>query len=118
MIDTICTVVGAALLLMGAAFILISAIGIVRYPCLLSRQHIATKPQVFSLILFLLGVMVLVRDTAMTFTLLIVIVFQLISSPISAHMLARAGYRSGRVKRDTLMIDELNIDTITSCVNR
>ncbi len=103
-------IAGVVCLSVGTIFILIAAIGILRYPDLLSRQHVATKPQVFSLIMFLLGVILLVRETAMTWTLLVVIVFQLISSPIAAHMLSRAGYRTGRVQRIELEIDELAQD--------
>lgn len=104
---------GALCLILGAVFILISSIGMIFYPDLLSRQHVATKPQVFSLIMFLLGVIVLVRETAVTWTLLIVIAFQLVSSPISAHMLSRAGYRTGRVLPQELLIDELGEDLRT-----
>lgn len=46
----------------------------------------------------LLGVMLLVRDAAMTWTMLLV-GFQLVTSPISAHMLSRAGYRTDRIDR-------------------
>lgn len=101
---------GAIFLVVGSIFTLIAAIGMVRYPDLLSRQHVATKPQVFSLIMFMLGVILLVREASMTWTLLLVIAFQLVSSPISAHMLSRSGYRTGRVQPAELVIDELKED--------
>ncbi|MDY5584751.1 MAG: monovalent cation/H(+) antiporter subunit G [Arcanobacterium sp.] len=104
---------GGTFIVVGTIFILIAAIGILRYPDLLSRQHVVTKPQVFSLIMFLLGVILLVRETTVTWTLLIVIAFQLISSPISAHILSRAGYRTGRVQQIELEIDELGEDMRT-----
>ncbi|MDR6939664.1 monovalent cation/H(+) antiporter subunit G [Arcanobacterium hippocoleae] len=104
---------GMGFLLLGTLFTLISAIAMMRYPDLLSRQHVATKPQVFSLIMFLLGVILLVRTTAVTWTLLIVIAFQLVSAPISAHMLSRAGYRTGRVLQSELLFDELATDLRT-----
>lgn len=103
-------VLGAFCLILGSVFIFIAAIGMLRYPDLLSRQHVATKPQVFSLMMFLLGVILLVRETAVTWTLLLVIAFQLVSSPISAHMLSRAGYRTGRVLPQELLLDELGED--------
>lgn len=103
-------VFGSFCLILGAVFIFIAAIGMIRYPDLLSRQHVATKPQVFSLILFLLGVILLVRETAVTWTLLLVIAFQLVSSPISAHLLSRAGYHTGRVLPQELLLDELGED--------
>ncbi|WP_235001775.1 monovalent cation/H(+) antiporter subunit G [Arcanobacterium ihumii] len=102
--------VGLGFICIGSIFTLISAIGMLRYPDLLSRQHVATKPQVLSLILFLLGVILMVRQSSITWTLLVVIAFQLISSPISAHMLSRAGYRTGRVVSDDMVVDELRED--------
>lgn len=102
---------GIVFIVAGSLFTLIAAIGAFRYEDLLSRQHVATKPQVFSLIMLLTGVMLMVRETAMTWTLLLVIAFQLVTSPISAHMLSRAGYRTGRVDPDTLYADELGEDT-------
>ncbi len=102
---------GIVFIVAGTLFTLIAAIGAFRYEDLLSRQHVATKPQVFSLIMLLTGVMLMVRETAMTWTLLLVIAFQLVTSPISAHMLSRAGYRTGRVDPDTLYADELGEDT-------
>lgn len=108
--DIVFDVIGAILLLGGSTLTLVSAIGMVRYSDLLSRQHVATKPQVMSLIFALVGVMFLVRDPAMTWTLLLVIAFQLVTSPISAHMISRAGYRTGRVRRSDLVVDELGAD--------
>lgn len=102
--------VGLFLICIGTVFTVIAAVGMLRYPDLLSRQHIATKPQVFSVIMFLLGVILLVRENSITWTLLIVIAFQLISSPISAHMMSRAGYRAGHVVKEELVVDELGED--------
>lgn len=101
---------GAACLLLGALFTLIAAIGVTRYPEFLSRQHVVTKPQVFSALLFYAGVILLVRTTTVTWTLLIVAAFQLVSSPISAHILSRAAYRVGRVQAPELEVDELGED--------
>jgi multicomponent Na+:H+ antiporter subunit G len=36
-----------------------------------------------------------------------VLVFQMLTAPISAHMVGRAGYRTGNLRRDTLKADEL-----------
>lgn len=105
--------VGMAFIVVGAVFTLIAAIGALRYNDLLARQHVATKPQVFSLIMTLLGVMLLVRESTMTWTLLLVIGFQLVTSPISAHMLSRAGYRTDRIDRRALVMDELAQDIVS-----
>ncbi len=103
-------VLGGTLLVGGCLLTLIASIGIARYPDAISRQHVATKPQILSLILNLAGTALLVREAAMTWTLLLVIGFMLITSPISAHMLSRAAYRTGVIDRGLLDVDELGED--------
>lgn len=103
-------VIAGAFLFAGCLLTLISAVGIVRYPDVISRQHVATKPQVLSLIFNLLGTALLVREATMTWTMLLVVAFMLITAPISAHMLSRAAYRTGRVQTDNLVADELGED--------
>ncbi|MCI1675834.1 MAG: monovalent cation/H(+) antiporter subunit G [Ancrocorticia sp.] len=103
-------VIGAVFLFSGCTLTLIAAIGIFRYEDLIVKQHVATKPQVVALILNLTGTALLVRDASMTWTMLLVIAFMLITSPISAHMLSRAGYRTGRINYDALVEDDLGED--------
>ena len=103
-------VIAGSLLFAGCLLTLISAVGIARYPDVISRQHVATKPQVLSLIFNLLGTALLVREATMTWTMLLVVAFMLITAPISAHMLSRAAYRTGRVQTDNLVADELGED--------
>jgi multicomponent Na+:H+ antiporter subunit G len=40
----------------------------------------------------------------------LVVAFQLITAPISAHMVGRAGYRTGKVDSSRLVVDELTAD--------
>ena len=108
--DNVLDVLGAVFLILGCSLTLVAAIGLVRYPDLISRQHIATKPQVLSLIFNLTGAAIIVRDSSMTWTMILVIAFQLITAPISAHMLSRAGYRTGRVDTRELVVDDLHED--------
>ena len=103
-------VLGAICLLLGASLAFIAALGLVRFPDLLSRMHAATKPQVLGLALLMAGLGLVLRDSTVTWTLVLVVVFQMITGPISAHMLGRAGYRTGKVHEDRLVIDELTRD--------
>ncbi|MDO4888936.1 MAG: monovalent cation/H(+) antiporter subunit G [Actinomycetaceae bacterium] len=107
--STLWDVVGAALLLAGATLTLIAAVGMVRYKDLLERQHLATKPQVLGLVFNLGGAAMIVDDWTMRWTLVLVIAFQLITAPISAHMLSRTGFRRGFTSGD-LVVDELRED--------
>jgi multicomponent Na+:H+ antiporter subunit G len=40
-------------------------------------------------------------------TLVLVAVFQLTTAPVAAHMVGRSAYRTRRVRRDLLIVDEL-----------
>jgi multicomponent Na+:H+ antiporter subunit G len=73
-------------------------------------MHAATKPQVLGLALMMTGVALIVRNPVVDWTLVLVLAFQLITAPISAHMVGRAGYRTGKVDRSGLVVDELTED--------
>ncbi|USR80272.1 monovalent cation/H(+) antiporter subunit G [Arcanobacterium pinnipediorum] len=104
--------VGTVLIFFGSVLTLIATIGALRVPDVFSLQHIATKPQVMSLILLMFGVMLVVRDSAVTWTLLAVIGFQLVTSPISAHVISRAAYRTRRPGMSAFDVDELDSDLL------
>ena len=104
----VANVVSAVCLLTGALLALIASIGTLRFPDLLSRIHSATKPQVLGLLLVLLGLGFRLRDIGSIGLLLLVALFQLITSPIASHMVGRAAFRSGQVQADLLVVDELS----------
>ena len=101
-------VTSAVLLLLGCLLSLIAAIGMVRFPDLLTRMHAATKPQVLGLLLVLLAVGLRLRDRSSVGMLLLVALFQLATSPIASHMVARASFRAGQVRQDLLVVDDLS----------
>jgi multicomponent Na+:H+ antiporter subunit G len=70
-------------------------------------MHAATKPQVLGLLLVLLGVGLRLRSSIDIGTLVVVAVFQMLTTPVAAHMVARAAYRTGNVREDALAFDEL-----------
>lgn len=105
--QTVADVVAAGCLLTGAFLSLVAAIGMVRFPDLLSRMHAATKPQVLGLLLILLGVGLRVRNPLDIGMLVAVAMFQLLTVPVAAHMVARAAYRNRQVREDLLVVDEL-----------
>ncbi|GAB2752210.1 monovalent cation/H(+) antiporter subunit G [Nocardioides pakistanensis] len=106
--STVADVASAACLLLGAALSFVAALGMLRFPDLLSRIHSATKPQVLGLMLVLLGVELRLRDAVTLGLLVVVVLFQLATSPIASHMVARASFRAGQVRDDLLVVDELS----------
>ncbi|MBF6619336.1 MAG: monovalent cation/H(+) antiporter subunit G [Patulibacter sp.] len=100
-------ILSAVCLLLGAALSLAAGIGVLRFPDVLSRQHAASKPQVLGLLLILVGVGLRLRTGLDITTLILVALFQLTTAPVAAHMVGRAAYRSRRVRRENLIVDEL-----------
>lgn len=71
--------------------LLIAAVGIVRLPDALARQHAATKAGTLAVSLFALGVALVVSEAAWTWRLLALITILLMTLPLASHALARAG---------------------------
>jgi multicomponent Na+:H+ antiporter subunit G len=104
--DTALDVASAVLLLLGALSCLLGAIGMVRLPDLLARLQAATKPQTLGLLLVLAGTALRVPlESAVTLAL--VALFQVITAPVISQLAGRSAYRSGGVRRDLLVVDEL-----------
>ncbi|MCM3515049.1 monovalent cation/H(+) antiporter subunit G [Nocardioides sp. P86] len=101
-------VVGSVLLLAGCALSLIAAIGMVRLPDLLTRMHAATKPQVLGLVLVIAGLALRLREPEALGMLVLVVLFQMATAPVAAHMVGRAAFRGDQVDRGRLVVDELS----------
>jgi multicomponent Na+:H+ antiporter subunit G len=86
----------AALMLAGATFSLLAAVGVLRLPDLFMRLHAASKAGVVGAGLILLAVAVAAFDAAVALRAVLGIVFLILSTPVSAHLLARAAFRSGQ----------------------
>ena len=99
-------VVAAVLMLLGALSCLLGAIGLVRLPDLPARLQAATKPQTLGLSLVLLGTALRV-ELASAVTLVLVVVFQVLTAPVVSQLVGRAAYRSGGVPEGALVVDEL-----------
>ncbi|WP_456845757.1 monovalent cation/H(+) antiporter subunit G [Cellulomonas sp. P5_C6] len=104
--------VASAVCLLGGAFLAFAAgVGVLRFPDLLARMHAGTKPQVLGLVLVLIGLALRLRSGGAVWALVLVAVFQMLTAPVAAHMVGRAGFRTGKVRRDLLVVDELTDDT-------
>jgi multicomponent Na+:H+ antiporter subunit G len=98
------------LILLSAFLSMAAGIGILRFPDVLTRLHAATKPQVLGLAVVLLAIVLRVPTWGVVSTAVLVMTFQLLTQPMTAHMLGRAAYRSDHVRRDLLIRDELGDD--------
>ena len=92
---------------LGAAFVLIAGLGILRLPDVFTRMHAAGVGDTLGAALILIGLMVQGGFTLVTVKLIFVLMFLLMTSPTSSHALAKAAL-SGRVK--PLLADDLERD--------
>jgi multicomponent Na+:H+ antiporter subunit G len=99
--------VSAVFMVIGALMSLAAAIGLMRFPDLMSRMHAATKPQVLGLFLLLAALGLQMRTWWVWPVLVVAWLFQLLTVPVSAHMVGRAGYRTKHLHPELLSIDEL-----------
>ena len=98
-------------LLLGAFLSVAAGVGLVRFPDALSRMHAATKPQILGLIFVVIAIALESREWATLLLVIPIVLFQMLTAPISAHMVGRAGYRTGKVRSDLLVVDELTDDS-------
>lgn len=89
------------LLLGGAFFTIVAAIGVLRFPDLLTRSHAASKAGTVGSGLTLLALALDAGDSFVTAKALLAIAFFVFTAPLSAHLLARAARKAG-AKADEL----------------
>ncbi|WP_192085465.1 monovalent cation/H(+) antiporter subunit G [Algoriphagus sp. Y33] len=92
---------------LGALFILLAAVGIVKMPDLYLRISVTTKAATLGIGLILLAAGIYFSDTAILARVVAIIVFMLLTAPVGAHMIGRASYFTGVKLWDKSTIDEL-----------
>jgi len=98
-------IVAAGLLAIGVLLVLASALGVNRFDDVFCRMHAATKAATLGVILISLAAMLRVDGAAIP-KLGLVIVLQLLTAPLGAHLLGRAAHERGELSPRTVL-DEL-----------
>lgn len=93
------------LALAGAAFMLLSGIGILRFPDLYARMHAATKATTLGVALLGTGAVFALGETRLKALLAVAFVF--LTGPSAAHFVGRAAYRAEGVEFDLDTQDDL-----------
>ncbi|GAA3589474.1 monovalent cation/H(+) antiporter subunit G [Klugiella xanthotipulae] len=105
--DLIRDLLTALLLVIGAALSVAAGVGILRFPDVLSRLHAGTKPQILGLTCILIAVVLQNFTWSAASSVIVILVIQYLTQPISAHLVGRSAYRADNVRRDLLIADEL-----------
>lgn len=95
------------LLLTGATFALLAAVGLVRLPDLLTRMQAATKSGTLGVGCTVLAAAVFFGQEGIITRALLVVVFLFMTAPIAAHMIGRAGYFVGAELWEGTVSDDL-----------
>lgn len=107
MIATAFQYLAALLMVTGAVFSLLSAIGVLRLPDLYTRMHAASKAGAVGAGLVLLSLALASGDGPVILRAILGILFLLLTTPVSAHLLARAAYRAGHQPASITIINDL-----------
>ena len=78
-------IITAALMLSGAAFMFLAALGIVRMPDLFIRMHAATKSGTLGVSGMILAIAVHFQDFGVAIQALLVILFLFLTAPVAAQ---------------------------------
>jgi len=85
--------IASVALILGALMSLLAGIAVLRFPDTMSRIHAATKPQVLGIMLLMLGVGLRLGSPAVIGMLVLIVVLQFVTAPVSAHLTVRVAYR-------------------------
>lgn len=98
-------VVSAVLLPVGAAWCVLGALGLLRFPDLFTRLHAASKPQTIGVLCVLAGAAARMPNAAAIGSLVLTALFQLVTAPVVGHVIGAAAYRTEDLDRDNRMVD-------------
>lgn len=99
--------IAALLMMLGAAFVLVAAIGLLRFPDVLMRMHATTKAGTLGVGLIAVSVMFAFGDVEVVTRSAGIILFIVLTAPISAHMISRATYIAEVELWEGTFVDEL-----------
>ncbi len=102
LLEIICLVLAA----FGVFLQIVAAVGVVRMPDLLTRMHASSKAATLGAALIILAAGIHFGGTGPVVRAILIILFLFITAPVAAHMIGRAGYRSGVKMADETVIDE------------
>jgi len=103
-------IIGMAMILIGITFDFLGVLGLVRLPDVYNRLQAATKCVTFGSAGILLGVFIIQGFNNFGFKVLLGIVFIFLTSPVAAHIIARAAHRSGVKLTKETIVDQYQDD--------
>lgn len=100
--------ISAILLILGAGFMLVAGIGVLRFSDVYLRMHAATKAPSLGVMLMVVAIMVHFQEFWIIVKGLLIIVFIFMTTPVGAHMLSRVAHLMSNKQCKETMVDELS----------
>lgn len=100
-------IISVSLMVIGAAFMLLSAVGVIRFPDLYLRMSASTKSSTLGVASMLLATAIYFNDLGIAARAGAGIIFLLLTAPVAAHMMGRAAYFYGVPLWQGTLCDEL-----------
>lgn len=101
---------GTIFVLIGTLFMLISAVGVIKMPDLYLRMSASTKTSTLGVACMLMGAVFFFlgeEEIGVITRTIAIIFFILLTAPVAAHLLGRAGYYNGVPLWDKTKYDDL-----------
>ena len=86
-------VAGQFLVLVGSLFVLLAAVGVLRFPDVLTRLQASTKASTLGIGSIMIGAAIYSHDLAISLKCVLILAFVLRTSPVAAHLIARSALR-------------------------
>ena len=100
----------AMLWVAGSAFALLAAVGVLRMPDVFTRMQASTKASTLGLGCLLLGAALQLGDFESVIRVLSIGAFILLTTPVAAHVIARASYLAEVPRWEGTVLDERRRD--------
>ena len=102
------TVAATGSLILGALFLLVAAIGVLRLPDLYGRIHAVTKGGIAGVGFMMLALILFEPTVSVATRSLGIVLFVVLTAPVAAHLIGRAAYVSGVALWTGTIHDELD----------
>lgn len=89
-------IIAGIFLIIGAFFVALAGVGVLRFHDTFSRMHAAAKAPALGLLCIGVGTVLSIRTVPATVVVTLVVVLQLLAGPVSSHLLGRSVYYRAR----------------------
>jgi multicomponent Na+:H+ antiporter subunit G len=92
--------IGGGIVVVGVAFMIVGAVGLIRMPDVFTRLHAASVADTFGVALVLIGLILIAGLSLVSVKLAFLILFIALTGPVATHAVARAAIDAGVTPKD------------------